>query len=403
MVAKIQDLTRSASYAGAISLAQESQSFAMKINLYTIAACASIGLHAPLQAADKQHNPINKFNWPTAAANTQGLHASTLQEMDAAIKQGKFQQITSVLIARHGKLVHETYYDEAGQQALRNTRSATKTITAMLTGAAIDRGYIASVKSPILPLLQFPQPLANPDPRKAKISVEDLLTMSSLMECDDQNPYSRGNEERMYLIEDWLKFFLDLPIKGFPAWSKKPEASPFGRAFSYCTAGSTALGALIQQATKMPLTEFADKTLFAPLGIEQREWQYSPLGLAQGGGGLSLRSRDLLKLGQLLANGGNWQGQQVLSQAWVQASVSPQAQVDEQRQYGYLLWKYAYQSKSGQYAAYQMAGSGGNKVVVFPELDIVVVVTTTNFGARNPHQISDKLISDFVLGAIQPD
>lgn len=321
--------------------------------------------------------------------------------MDEAIRKGTYQQITSVLIARHGKLIHESYFDSAGAEGLRNTRSATKTITGLLAGAAIDRGMIASVRTPVLGLLQYKGKIDNPDPRKQKITVEDLLTMSSQLECDDQNPFSRGNEERMYLIEDWVGFYLSLPVKGYPAWVTKPENSPFGRAFSYCTAGTTTLGAVVQKASKMPLPAFAQKALFSPLGITQTQWQYSPLGLAQGGGGLSLRSRDLLKIGQLLANGGSWQGQQIISALWILATVSAQAQVDEQRQYGYLLWMYPYSSKETQHPAYQMAGSGGNKVVVFPALDLVLLVTTTNFGARNPHLISDKLISDFILPAVQ--
>lgn len=116
---------------------------------------------------------------------------------------------------------------------------------------------------------------------------------------------------------------------------------------------------------------------------------------------MGLRSRDLLKLGQLLANGGTWHGQQVLPAAWVKASVTPQAQVDEQRNYGYLLWMYPYIEKGVAHQSYQMAGTGGNKVVVFPGLDVVALVTTTNYGVRNPHQITDKLIVDYILTALE--
>ena len=346
-------------------------------------------------------SPDDSHAWVLQTPASQKMRANKLAEMDEAIKKGSFQQITSVLIARHGQLIHEAYFDTDGAEGLRNTRSTTKTITGMLAGAAIDRGYIASPSTPILSLLKPKGRIENPDPRKAKISVEDLLTMSSMLECDDQNQFSRGNEERMYLIEDWVKFYLDLPIKGFPAWMPKPADSPYGRAFSYCTAGSTTLGAVVQAATRTRLPDFAQKVLFTPLGISKAEWQYSPLGLAQGGGGLGLRSRDLLKLGQLLANGGNWHGQQILPQAWVKATVSPQAQVDEQRNYGYLLWMLPYNAQGTSYASYQMAGTGGNKVVVFPEQDLVLVVTTTNYGVRNPHQVTDKLISDFILSALE--
>lgn len=343
----------------------------------------------------------NPQDWDTASPETSGLSRSRLQTMNAAIRSGEFKELTSVLIARNGKLVHESYFDKDARDGLRNTRSVTKTVTGILVGIAIDHHKITDVSQSILSFLPNRQTVQHPDPRKSAITIEDFLTMSSLLECDDWNSFSRGNEERMYLVEDWVQFTLDLPIKGFPAWTTKPADSPYGRSFSYCTAGVVTLGAVLERATGLPIPDFASQYLFTPLNIQPVEWQFTPLGSAMTGGGLGLRSRDLLKIGQLYLNKGLWNGTQVVSERWVSISTQPHVQIDEATEYGYLWWLKTFTSGNQSQRAYFMTGMGGNRVIVFPEIETVVVVTSTNYALRNAHQLTDQVIHEYVLPAIQ--
>jgi CubicO group peptidase (beta-lactamase class C family) len=372
--------------------------------LTTSALCLLLTSLLAAQAPSTGTAPPDRHDgWRTGTPEAMGLSNARLQAMAQAIKDSQFKQIPSVLIARHGQLVYERYFDGSAPSTLRNTRSATKTVTGMLVGIALDRALLPGVDARVTPFFKDKQPLANRDLRKDRITVEDLLTMSSLLECNDESEFSRGNEERMYLIEEWVKFALDLPIRGFAPWVPKPKDAPYGRSFSYCTAGVVTLGGVLERATHTRVDQFARQYLFGPLGIDTVAWQYTPRGMAMTGGGLALRSRDLLKLGQLYASGGEWNGTRIVPQRWVARSVQPHARADEETNtdYGYLWWLRPFEAHGVKHAVYYMSGNGGNKVVVVPDLDLVAVLTSTLYGTGAAHRQTDRLLQDYILGAVE--
>jgi len=348
-------------------------------------------LLAPLIAA------AEPSDWPRSPPAEAGLSPETLSAMEADIRGGKFGPVGSVLISRHGKLAYEGYF--AGDaDTLRDTRSATKSITGLLVGLALERHKLKSLDQRILSLLpDRAAKMQNPDPRKSATTVEDLLTMSSPLECDDWNDASRGNEERMYLVEDWAQFILDLPVRGRMHVGETVEAPEFGRNFSYCTGGVFLLSEILTKASGQRTDKFADQALFGPLGIRNRNWVYSPLDMPQTGGGLRLTSPDLLKIAQLYLNGGRWNGKQIIGEGWVKASITPHARIDEKTTYGYLWWLKDFQGHPGFF----MTGNGGNKVVAIPSLDLTVVITSTNYNTRGMHDLTETLLTKYVIGATQ--
>src|ERR1700758_3980578 len=276
------------------------------INRRVVVSLAVAFLLCVVQAQNVSSGKVRNQDWDITTPAAAGLSSDSLGAMEKAVRAGDFKKIGSVLIARHGKLVYERYFD-GDATTLRDTRSATKSITDILIGIAIDEHKLNGVDAKVLALLpEHARRVQNPDPRKTAITVEDFLTMSSPLECDDWNDASRGNEERMYLVEDWTQFILDLPIRGRMHNGEQVEPPPYGRYFSYCTGGVFTLSEILGKSTGMRVDHYAQQKLFQMLGITNVEWVYSPMNVPQTGGGLRLTSRDLLKVAQLYLNGGEW-------------------------------------------------------------------------------------------------
>jgi CubicO group peptidase (beta-lactamase class C family) len=296
-------------------------------------------------------------------------------QVTAALEAGDYGRITSVVFARGADVAEQYLYGDA--ETPRNTRSVTKTVTGMLVG-------IAGIDPDARVLSFFPRRgVRHRDERKEASIVEDLLTMSAPFACDDFDPSSPGHEESMYAAADWVQFTLDLPVRG--VWSRG------GRSFSYCTGGVVVLGAVLEQATGERVETFAQRTLFDPLGVADPVWQRTPTGLAMTGGGLALRSRDLLALGRLYLD----EGGGLVPPAWVDRSTRPHVRADDDNEYGYLWWL----RRIGGHSCWAMSGMGGNRVAVFPKLDTVIVVTAENFGRRDAHALTDSLIATLLAEA----
>ena len=324
------------------------------------------------------------------------------EAMEAKIRQGDYGTVTSLFVMKGGKRVYEGYFNGADADTLHNTRSATKTITSMAVGAAVDDGLF-TVDTPAARFFTDIAPFKNPDPRKLEVSVEDLLTMSSILECDDNDMFSRGNESRMHNVEDWASFFWDLPIRGYPGWMAPPSRAKYGRVFFYCSAGTEIVGQTVERAAKEPFHTYVERKLFSPLGITEFEWQFNAVGDAHKSGGLALTSFGLAKFAEMQRLGGTYDGKRVLSEEWTKEAVMPRAvaYADRDIEYGYQWWLAPYEVSGERFESAYMAGNGGNRILVMPSHELVVVVTKTDFNTRGMHQKTDALIEEEIVSRLQ--
>lgn len=352
-----------------------------------------------MMTARKSAAAIICMMWICPCAYAQGLEWTREESvrLSDVVATGEYGQITSVWIEQDGDVVYEAYFEGMDADTFHNMRSAGKTITGMLAGTAIDDGYFASVDIKVAPYFSDLRPFGNDDPRKDGISLEDLLTMSGPLECDDWNSFSRGHEERMYLVEDWSSFYWNLPVKNRPSWEIPESDGGFGRLFVYCTAGVQLVGETIERAVGTSVPEYAASRVFGPIGIENPKWNFASTGQAHLGGGIELTTRDWAKVARLYLNRGRAGERQVISESWINASLSDHVRIDDSTNYGYLWWRPEYFVDGKRFSANMMSGSGGNRVYVLPEFGIVVVLTKNDFRDRDAHPKSDRFFAEQIV------
>jgi len=346
--------------------------------------------------------PPGNDGLPSANAASVGFDVPQLEHLiqrivDTVQTSGRSPHIHSLLIARKGKIVLEEYFSGFDRNKPHDTRSATKTFTSVMLGAAMLEGFPLNPETSITRVLASRAPFANADPRKDRITLAHLMTHGSGLDCDDNEEKSPGGEDNMQSQTsqpDWWKYMLDLKVIHDP-----------GTHFAYCSGSMNLVGGAITAGTKTWLPEFFDRAIAQPLQFGSYYYNLMPTGEAYTGGGVFMRPRDLLKIGQLYLNGGVWNGKRVLSKEWIAESTrphtpAPNAPADTLGGTDGYAWHLGYmKSGANRYRFYQANGNGGQLLLVLPELEMVVVFTAGNYGN---FQVWGRFQSDLVANAVVP-
>lgn len=313
--------------------------------------------------------------WRTADPELQGMDGGLLASMTAAvIRRGL--PIDSLLVVRHGYLVSEVYFGGDQPSTLHDQYSVTKSFIGTLIGIALDRGLIESTGQQITAF--FPgADFSNPDPRKQKMTVANLLTMTSGLDWQE----GTGTYGQMYASADWVQFVL----------GKRLAADPGGQ-FQYCSGCSHILSAILQRTAPGGTLAFAHEALFDPLGIHSVAWATDTQGIPIGGWGMQITPRDMAKLGYLYLHMGGWGGKQIVSADWVRDAVQSHIDAGGGFGYGYQWWVYP---PDGAYAA---QGQGGQMIIVVPGSDLVFVTTAHLTGTND---LLFQLLEQYVLPAVK--
>lgn len=312
--------------------------------------------------------------------------------LDMPMDSADAPQIHSVLIARNGKLVLEEYFHGEHRDKPHMTRSASKSVTAILAGAVMQAGAPLKPSSPVYQVMNGGSFPADLEPQKRAMTLEHLLTMSSGFFCDDNNDDAPGNEEKMWDQADepdFYRYTLNVPL-----------ATPPGEKAVYCSCSpNLALGMVARATQEFPVYSF-DRLIARPMKMGKYTWLLDPAGNPYGGGGSSFLPRDFLKFGQLLLNGGTWEGQRILSREFVHQMTARHYHLAN-IYYGYNWWSQDFPYKDRTVNSYLALGAGGQVIAVVPELKLVVAFYAGNYISRVQLDFGHHYIPRWLLPAVR--
>jgi len=346
-------------------------------------------LHGQSHTDTLLNRPIHIF--PQASPESVGMNPDTIAKIVQLIHDTPPHDFRGLVVIKDQKLVVEEYFHTYWRATIHDIRSAGKSITAMLLGIAIDKGLIQDVHRPVYDFFPDIKLTRQPTPAHRSITIQDLLKMSSGLDADADDGNSPGNAGNWVARTDWVNYALSLPM-----------AFTTGEKWVYNDACAMLTGAIIEEVSGQKLADFAEENLFKPLGIEEYYWYTGNAGRTGAMGNLYVSTLDFAKLGLLVLNKGEWQGQQLISADWIhemtQVHITLPASNPYADRYGYF-WYIGEREVSGRNFPYTFAsGNGGNVLFLVPEENLVMSLTSSAYGGG--HRRTHNIIN-YVLRSLQ--
>lgn len=341
-------------------------------------------------------------DWQIVPPSEAGFAPDLAETLDEAARTEGFANLHGVVVARGGKLVLERYYegsDERRGQAIgtvqfgpevpHDLRSVSKSVVGLLYGIALADAKVPDLDRPLLDLFPAYEDLAA-DPQRRRMTVRHALTMTLGTEWKEDMPYTdpRNSETAMDRAADRYRYVLERPLVAEP-----------GTQWTYNGGATAVLARLISQGTGQPLADYARERLFEPLGIADVEWLTGSHGDPIAASGLVMRPRDLAKIGQLVLDRGAWNGSQVVPSDWLDQSFTPRVGATDDLDYGYHWWLGKMNADGQPWIG--AFGNGGQRLIVIPSLQLVVVITAGNYNKADQWKTPAAVMRKVVLPALR--
>jgi CubicO group peptidase (beta-lactamase class C family) len=343
--------------------------------------------------------------WRRATLEDSGFDPALVRKLQAGIESGLLRGLHAVAVSRGGSLILE-YYGEGRDESigrefghvrfspdrLHDLRSVTKSIVGLLYGIALDHGLVPAPEAPLVD--SFPEyPDLAADPARRRVTVGHALTMTMGFQWDESKPYTgpENSEIAMEMAADRYRFVLDRPIVADP-----------GSKWIYSGGGVALIGALIERGTEQSIADFARETLFTPLGISNFEWWAGDDGVHSAAAGLRLTTRDLLRIGAMLLDGGRFDGKQVVPAAWIEGSFEGRVRVPDGSSYGYLwyLGEASMPAFPGKKQWVGGMGNGGQRLWLMPQAGLACVVYAGDYNSPDAWLSPTRVWQEIVLANV---